>query len=398
MEKKDKQKICVVFLAVLLIAVGLDLTQEKLGADGVLLRNETGADEKEIPLILDMEGVDSSYEYLLELKPVQVTKEQAEAYFAGAVLEIDKDFLDRKEKIPQKESYQGGLVEAEWAFDPWGVINADGSITWEEVPKEGLLVMATATLTCGRYEQLYQFPLELTPKELSEAEQVLAALDTWAEEENAKEGESRVELPKELAGVNLNWSQKTESLSLKILLLEGVAVFLIWFLQKKNRQQEQKKLEESMERDYPDIVEQLALLLGAGMTLRQAFGKMAARYLDKRKKGMISEKAVYERLVRMHRRLSEGENERVAYRQFAEETRLMCYHRLIRILLGNLEKGSQGICEFLEQESRQAYEQRITQAKKLGEEASTRMLLPLMLMMLIVMAVVTVPAIISFSM
>ena len=207
-----------------------------------------------------------------------------------------------------------------------------------------------------------------------------------------------MELPKELAGVNLNWSQKTESLSLKILLLEGVAVFLIWFLQKKNRQQEQKKLEESMERDYPDIVEQLALLLGAGMTLRQAFGKMAARYLDKRKKGLISEKAVYERLVRMHRRLSEGENERVAYRQFAEETRLMCYHRLIRILLGNLEKGSQGICEFLEQESRQAYEQRITQAKKLGEEASTRMLLPLMLMMLIVMAVVTVPAIISFSM
>lgn len=398
MEKKDKQKICVVFLVVLLIAVGLDLTQEKVGTDGIILRNEVGGDEKEIALMLDIDGEDKDYEYLLELEPVQVTREQADTYFAGAVLEIDKDFLDWKEKVPQKDSYQGGLVEAEWSFDPWGVINADGSITWEEVPGEGLLVTATATLTCGKYEQLYQFPFELEPKVLTAKEQVLVALDTWAEEENAKEGEKTVQLPQELAGVRLSWSQKKESLSLKIVLLEGVAVFLIWFLQKKNRQQEQKKLEQSMERDYPDIVEQLALLLGAGMTLRQAFQKIVARYLDKRQKGQIPKKPIYERLVRMNRRLSEGENERVAYRQFADETQLMCYHRLIRILLGNLEKGSQGICEFLEQESRQAYEQRITQAKKLGEEASTRMLLPLMLMMLIVMAVVTVPAIISFSM
>ena len=50
----------------------------------------------------------------------------------------------------------------------------------------------------------------------------------------------------------------------------------------------------------------------------------------------------------------------------------------------------------MEQESKQAYEQRILQAKKLGEEASTRMLLPLMLMMMVVMAIVMVPAMLSF--
>lgn len=397
MEKKDKQKIGLVFLVIWLLAMWSDVTAEAVGEDGTLMRNPFGESAKEIALILKMEGTDKSYEYLLEVEPVHVTSEEADEYFADAMLEIDEDFAKALEDIPQKDNYKNGLVEAEWSFDPWGVVNADGSINREEVPKEGLLVTATVTLTCGNYEKQYQFPFELTQKELSEEERVFLALQTWADAENAKEGNHKIQLPKELEGVTLTWSQKKESLGLKILLLEGVALFLLWFMQKKNKEQERKKLEQSMERDYPDIVEQLALLLGAGMTLRQAWGRMGARYISKRQTQQIAEKPIYERIVRMNRRLSEGENERAAYRQFAEETQVMCYHRLMRILLGNLEKGSRGVSQFLEQESHQAYEQRIAQAKKLGEEASTKMLLPLMLMMLIVMAIVTIPAMISFA-
>ena len=67
------------------------------------------------------------------------------------------------------------------------------------------------------------------------------------------------------------------------------------------------------------------------------------------------------------------------------------------ILLGSLEMGSQGICVRLEEESRAAFEQRIIQAKKSGEEASTKMLGPLMLQMLIVMGIVMFPALIGFQ-
>ena len=75
----------------------------------------------------------------------------------------------------------------------------------------------------------------------------------------------------------------------------------------------------------------------------------------------------------------------------------MSYYRLVRLLIGNLEKGTGGLCEALEQENRQAYEMRILRAKTLGEEASTKMLLPLILMMLVVMAIVMVPAMLGFS-
>ena len=69
----------------------------------------------------------------------------------------------------------------------------------------------------------------------------------------------------------------------------------------------------------------------------------------------------------------------------------------MRILLGSLEKGTKGVGIRLEEESRSAFEQRILQAKKIGEEASTKMMLPLMLMMLIVMGIVMLPALIQFQ-
>ena len=154
---------------------------------------------------------------------------------------------------------------------------------------------------------------------------------------------------------------------------------------------------EKMEKEYPDIVTQLALLLQAGMTTRQAWNRIASQYSFKRKENMIEPKPVYEAIVRMNRIFMEGESERVAYLQFLEAVPAPCYRKLMRILLGNLEKGTQGIAIRLQDESRQAFEKKILHAKKLGEEASTKMLAPLMLMLLIVMGMMMLPALMEFQ-
>ena len=75
----------------------------------------------------------------------------------------------------------------------------------------------------------------------------------------------------------------------------------------------------------------------------------------------------------------------------------MYYRRLMRLLINNLEKGSKDICQQLNVEAKQAYEQRLLLAKKRGEEASTKMLIPMMLMMLLVMVIIMAPAMMSFA-
>lgn len=112
---------------------------------------------------------------------------------------------------------------------------------------------------------------------------------------------------------------------------------------------------------------------------------------------MTEKRLVYEAILRMNGRFLEGMSERIVYQQFREEIPAPCYHKLMRILLSALEKGTQGVAILLEEESRLAFEQKILFAKKRGEEASTKMLGPLMFMLVIVMGIVIFPAMIGLQ-
>lgn len=216
-------------------------------------------------------------------------------------------------------------------------------------------------------------------------------------EQQALEGNAYIALPTELLGVTLNWSEKKEYLSIKIIFLEIVAIGLILFSRKKKREQEIATRKREAELEYSEIVGQLLVLLEAGMTARQAWTRIGKQYSMKKEKKFVKEKYVYEAVLHMIRRFQEGENERSAYQRFSEDVDVLCYRRLMRILLNNLEKGSKDVCNHLKEEANQAFEQRIILAKKLGEETSTKMLIPLMLMMILVMGIVMIPAIIGFS-
>ena len=59
-------------------------------------------------------------------------------------------------------------------------------------------------------------------------------------------------------------------------------------------------------------------------------------------------------------------------------------------------KGSRGLKDIFEQEEQAALEERKNLAKKLGEEAGTKLLGPMIVLLLIVMFMILVPAFMSF--
>ena len=234
-------------------------------------------------------------------------------------------------------------------------------------------------------------------EELSQKEILLQEISDEIESQMRIEDDTEIELPSEINGYGLLWSTKREYLTPQIFILESVSFILIVVLSKRKKQEEEKKRIQDMERDYADIVSQLALLYGAGMTTKQAWNRIAVQYSFKKKAQMIPERAVYEAILRMNGRFLEGVSERAAYQQFKEEIPASCYYKLMRILLGSMEKGTQGLAVRLEEESRLAFEQNILQAKKRGEEASTKMLGPLMFMLVLVMGIIMIPALMGFQ-
>lgn len=401
MEKKEIKNLVVIFVFLLLVGVGIDISKNVTCQEEIIYRQEIGESSTEEALEVTIEGIDGKFDYSVEVEAMRPTSQQAEEYFEIAMEEIDEEFgaLDlwqAEKKLPMEKEYVEGIVSAEWTIDPWEVVKTDGTIVYEEILEEGYLINLSVTLTCGEYERIYQFPLEIPYLEKSQEEQFFEALDNWIQSEMKKEGESALVLPQELLGRRIHWSKEKSTLSFSILALECVAMVVIILATKQKKKEEEQKRTIKLELDYPEVVSQLTLLLGAGMNIRQAWNTIATRYLDNRQKRIIAEKIAYEGIVKMNRRIQEGENEKKAYQQFANEMQNTSFHRLIRHLIGNLEKGAKGVCAVLEQETKQAYEQRILQAKKAGEEASTRMLVPLMLMMMVVMAIVMAPAIIDF--
>lgn len=63
-----------------------------------------------------------------------------------------------------------------------------------------------------------------------------------------------------------------------------------------------------------------------------------------------------------------------------------------------MKNGSGNLRQKLEEEMENAFEERKAAARKIGEEAGTKLLIPLFMMLLIVMVMVSVPAFLAFGM
>ena len=140
--------------------------------------------------------------------------------------------------------------------------------------------------------------------------------------------------------------------------------------------------------DYPEMLEQFILLMGAGLTIRGAWQKIALEYQKKYESGNRKYRFVYEEMLVTIRELESGMSERKAYELFGKRTGILAYMRFSTLLVQNLRKGSADLLRLLEYEAVDAFRERKEHAKKLGEEASTKLLMPMLLMLVVVLTMI----------
>lgn len=359
-------------------------------------------------LVLNADGLDEDYSYQLKLKEEQPSDKQANELFTQAKNEIDDSFCEKGQSVEQvrghinmKEAYAQGAVEAEWTLSDYDLVDIDGDVNqdaFEETDDEqGKLISASVELSCGEHRQLYDFSFVVFPDELDAGERLIKGINRHIDSEMSKTGTKKLTLPDEVDGVKLSWSQEKSNTAAKIAMLEVVVIVLLVLEKKEKKKTAQKERNIQLQLEYPEIVSKMAVLMGSGMTVEQAWNRITARYLDERKNNDKNIMPAYEEMLVTEREISDGVTGRKAYAGFAERVKLPCYQKLVRIILQSIHKGSKGVCEMLEKESEDAFDERRLLALKLGEEAGTKMLMPMMIMMAIVIAIVIAPAIIDFK-
>ncbi|MEE1101210.1 MAG: secretion system protein F [Agathobacter sp.] len=403
MEKKKIKQMVLLGILLVVLAFYMEKTDKVLDDGYKLNRKLPGEGDQDVSLILSPDDMDD-IDYTVTVKEEILSQEKTIELIEKAKKEIDKSFCSNgeelnhvTEKVNPKGSYAGGLVDAEWVFSDYEIMDSKGNLIKDKLSDEGKIVSAEVELSCNETKELYEFSFVVYAKSKNRTEKLISKVNEEIEKQLSRSGTNVLSLPKEIEGTKLSWKQPKQHLPLKIFALEVIMAVLYVFSKKENEKKERLRIQAQMELDYSDVVSKMAILMGSGMSVKQAWNRISARYLDERAKNCKAQRAIYEQMVITMREINDGENEIKAYQKFGEITGLSCYHRFSRILVSSLQKGNKEICQTLEQEAQEAFENRRMLARKLGEEAGTKMLLPLMLMMVIVIAIVIAPAIVSFG-
>lgn len=403
--KKDAVKVLILSgLLGFVICLSED-AQARLTSDGKLLRNKAGDGADTQELQLDAEGILKDYAYTLEVQEQRVYGEDLKQLYESAVEEAEQKFLGKnfslnriEQDVMLSKSLQNGQIKAGWQFQPEGIIDEEGRLQTDKVGKSGMVVMISLKLTYFDDAQVHSFGCHVYPKKISSKEKLLSDLSDYFqyEQENSK-NRPYLRMPGQIDGKVLRWSQKRENLYRIILMLGIIAAAFVYAQQAVREQQKEQKRKENLLRQYPDMVSKLSLLLGAGMTFSAAWERIVLNYQRGLSQNHTEPIEVYEQMLISYREMQDGIGEIQVYERFGERCGMPQYRKLTMLIIQNLRKGSVGLTQALEKEVTDAFALRKNSAKKAGEEAGTKILLPMMLMLCIVMVIILVPAFLTFQ-
>ncbi len=401
--KKDAAKV-MVLSGCLGFVICMTQSSRQMVQDGKLQRNEVGGSTKSQELQLDAEGILEDYSYLVEVQAQRMQGEALEQLFDNAVKEAENVFLgenlsldciNRDVVLPKK--LQDGQIRARWEFDSKNAINADGELK-DQIAEDGELVMVSLTMHYDEQAREHTFGCYVYPKKQKPVEQLFADLKAYFEQEQEESKNSEyLRLPAQLSGRQLKWSQK-EDHTYQIILMLGFAAAAAVYIQEAMREQRKEQArKEQLLKQYPDMVSKISLLLGAGMTLSSAWERIVLNYQHRLEQKHGETQEVYEQMLVAYREMQDGIGELKVYERFGDRCGTPQYRKFSMLVVQNLRKGSSGLRQSLEKEVSDAFALRKNLAKKAGEEAGTKILIPMMLMLCIVMVIILVPAFLTFQ-
>ena len=372
-----------------------------------ILEREQGEEETIHEMKVRIGGSEKDKEIEIPVSGRKYTSEEIRKLFSDAGKELEKLILGKNESLDEVR-YDLDLIaempdtgiQVAWETDNYEVIDIQGKIGKEGLPDTGTGVRLTARLSYGEEQAVHEFYVCVFPPLLSEEEQLLEDLREKVSVSDEKtKTEDHIVLPDSVDGEKVLWKYGTEKRAFAIFVLGMGASCMLAVSSSQRKKEEEKRTVQQMKIDYPQIINKFNLYIRAGMTIRRAWFCIAQDYEKKqgiKGNGMPKRKA-YEEMVSTMNQIRGGMPEGEAYENYGARCNVSVYRKFGTLLSQNLRKGSGGLTELLGREAEEAFEERKNLAKKLGEEAGTKLVIPLFLMLIIVFAIVIVPAFFTIS-
>lgn len=377
----------------------------QIGSNFSIMRNQKGQGEKtvEATAYLAKEGEVKREPVTVVVSEQAYTEEEIQTFFQEAKDSLEKSILNENESLDRVTSnlnlptmYTDNPVQINWSSSDYGLIDEDGTVFNEELTNP-VTVILTAEIVYGEQVEEVEIGVVLYPKEYTWEEALRLHLLESIEKENQNNIDTgQMFLPQKVDDYEVYYVEKPQSMD-SILWIMFLFVNVLLYINGDAKIQEQvDKKKKALILEYPEFVSKLTLLAHGGMTIKGAIKRILLLYdQEKEKEGKIN--YCYEELHITMYEMENGVYEEKAYENLGKRLKLPSYVKLSGLLSQNVKKGSKDLLLLLEKEAQDAFEERKSMARRLGEEAGTKLLFPMMLMLLVVMILIMVPAFLSYQ-
>jgi hypothetical protein len=388
----------------------IEVIPDEVNVNGnVLERPEFGEGSKETRLeaTYKIGEIEETYSYDIKVgqqipsdeECVKWVSENLESSLLNGNESLDKVTKDLK---PAKTSTKTGAVIS-WETSDASVVDDEGKITRKENGKGSGKATLTATVKKGEAVATKAFKVVVLEAEpLSEVQQLAQAKENVnysLEQAAAIDRAGETTLLTKYKDVEVTWEKPEPAKNHKSITLFIVGLIflaLLIYLSDRNIDGEIKKRKQMILIDYPSFLNKLSILIMSGMNLPKSFEKIAHDYQTERERG-TKQRPLYEEIVRMVEGMNGGAVFTDALNDFASRCKTREILKLASILDTSQKRGGGDLVSTLKTQSVEAWESRKSVAKRKGEEASTKLLFPLLLMLGAVLIIVMVPAFMSIT-
>lgn len=367
---------------------------DQSGRDNVIERADYQGQPKEYDIYMSIDGEESVY--VLQVEPVAYTEEEFYLQVNRIDAELRKSMLNENEDaehictdllLDSRDST--GVFLIRWSSDYPEYVTSFGQVRTDSLEHD-VAVTLTAEIVYQDYTACRSYKITVRADKGNNIEK--SEIDIAGQSLEQLELDSRhdktIEIPEELSGVAVSVypGHRNNAAVVMAFAVFGCGFFVWW---RQHRLQEKMRDRDNMlNKQYPALVNKLSLLLETGMTLKYSLSRITA---EAQEHSLLIQELEY-----TLREIDAGVDEATAYEQLGARLALPCYVRIMNQLSQNLRLGTRDLRRLMEEEVHMSVETRMELAKKKGEEASAKLVFPMIVLLAVIMVIIIMPAMAQF--
>ena len=295
----------------------------------------------------------------------------------------------------------GFPFEITWRSDRPLILGSNGVINRkmlfeEDKENSGICVCLCATLKYKRFSQDRYLNIVVRKNDPKDEDSIRSAIEDGIRSYDEKSRTDREQiLPRIIGDRKVFFYNRTVNRGFFIPAAGIIAAFFVIAKRDEGIKKEAIARRRQIDEDHAGILNRYALFHTAGINSRMIWKKLCSDYEEKLAESEKNRRYVYDEMILTKKMMDEGTGEIAAYDDFAMRIGSIRYRSFVSLIKQSVISGGGMLSHMLIEETEKSLRDRLSSVRRQAAEAQTRMLIPMIMMLIVVIAIVCIPAFVN---